>query len=719
MPTEKCQIKATSNILNLLGSELIGSDTLAIFELVKNSYDADADNVTISFNDLNTEKQCIVIEDDGNGMTTNIVRNVWLTIGTNYKKKEAKISPKYKRHSLGNKGVGRLAIHKLAQSVLLETKTQDDLFGTNVEIDWKDLMSSGRYIEELFVDVNVGVQKEFTRGQGTRITLRGLKNKNWTKKNLRDLVRKIELIKDPFDPIDNFNVTVLCNDDKSEWISDINTGEEIIKNCLYRFEFSVSPSTECDFALFDWKYTFTPHKFQELTDNSVKSPENESYLSIDSKKFEDIDETLKEKHYLPSSSLNGIGKISGVFHVYNLQGTLADHVFGTGKRSAIKDFLKENCGIKVFRDKIRVYNYGEPADDWVGLDLIKIKRAGDHFGKKVTIGAISLDLNSSEESLIEKTNREGFTENDTYWMFQEIVRAVFSHFERIASEDKKKIDAIFEGITASKRIGFSDTINELKDKIEKKNLTQEFSPLIQRVEKDYNNMRDVMLSSGMTGLNIGLVFHEVEREMRLLSTDLDADIDKLNVDALKGRIKNLNLLIENFSPILKQNEKRKLTAYKLVERISQINQSRFRYHNILFSSPLLSKENDDFTIDGPGNLLVSSLNNIIDNAIYWVSDCHELKGDSHKSAIYIGTDINSYDGPAIIIADTGNGFKLEPEDMVLPFKTLKEGGMGLGLYFVNLVMESIGGKLIFPDSKDLNIPEVYNGACVALIFSKK
>ena len=46
MEIEKYQIKATSHILNLLGDELIGSDSLAIFELVKNSYDADAENVT-------------------------------------------------------------------------------------------------------------------------------------------------------------------------------------------------------------------------------------------------------------------------------------------------------------------------------------------------------------------------------------------------------------------------------------------------------------------------------------------------------------------------------------------------------------------------------------------------------------------------------------------------------------------------------------------------
>ena len=103
------------------------------------------------------------------------------------------------------------------------------------------------------------------------------------------------------------------------------------------------------------------------------------------------------------------------------------------------------------------------------------------------------------------------------------------------------------------------------------------------------------------------------------------------------------------------------------------------------------------------------MSNIIDNAIYWVSAQHELKGEKHKSSIYIDTDLSSFDGPAIVIADTGNGFQLDPEDLVQPFKTTKEGGMGLGLYFVNLVMDSIGGKLYFPDTKDLDIPTVdYN-----------
>ena len=348
--------------------------------------------------------------------------------------------------------------------------------------------------------------------------------------------------------------------------------------------------------------------------------------------------------------------------------------------------------------------------------MAKVQRAGDHFSKKATIGAVSINLSDSETGLIEKTNREGFSENETFLKFRNIVQAIFSFFERTADDDKQSIEAALADTTKNKRVGLSDTIKELEIKLEEKHLTEELRPLIKKVEQDYNDMKDVMLNSGMTGLNLAIVFHEIEREMKYIGTALNSK--EINVSELKSRIKNLNLLLENFSPILKQKTKSNLLASSLVERVVQINKSRFNYHNINFSSPLLSKETQDFKITGPSNLLLSSLSNIIDNAIYWVSAQHELKGDKHTSAIYITSDTSSFDGPAIIVADTGSGFKLDPEEMVQPFKTTKEGGMGLGLYFVNLVMESIGGKLYFPDYTDLDLPQLYNGACVVIIFPK-
>lgn len=719
MELGKYQIKATSNILNLLGDELIGSDILAIFELVKNSYDADAEEVIISFIDLNTPNQRIVIEDDGCGMTSDIIHNVWLTIGTNYKKREAKISKKYKRFSLGNKGVGRLAVHRLADSLLLETKTSDVINGVKLEINWKNLVSSGDYIDDLFVEVQYGINKPFHKGHGTRITLTGLKSKQWTKMQLRDLVRKIESIKNPLQPIDNFDVKIQCDEDKKQWIEDIKTGSEILSNSLYCFNFLLQPDANgageerTPFARFEWDYSFRPHSFRAMIDNSMKS-DNELYLPINPKVFGN--ESNKEKYHLRNEDLDGIGVIKGQFHVFNQSKKLLDAIYGVGRSGAIKEYIKENCGIKVYRDNIRVYNYGEPSDDWLGLELAKVQRIGDHFSKKVTIGAVSLCLKESNDALIEKTNREGFIENEVFWRFKEIVKAVFSFFERVADSDKQNIEAVLADTTINKRVGMSDTIRDLEEKLEEKKLKEEFSPLLKKVERDYNEMRDVMLNSGMTGLNLALMFHEIEREMKYISSDLDTP--GIDISVLKSRIKNLNLLLENFAPILKQKTKNTLYVSALVNRAAQISKNRFGYHKILFSSPLLSKEAPDFKITGPGNLLLSSLTNVIDNAIYWVSSQHELIGDTHKSAIYIGTDTESFDGPAIIIADTGKGFQMDPEIMVQPFKTTKEGGMGLGLYFVNIVMESIGGKMLFPDSSELNIPQVYNGACVVLVFPK-
>ena len=120
-------------------------------------------------------------------------------------------------------------------------------------------------------------------------------------------------------------------------------------------------------------------------------------------------------------------------------------------------------------------------------------------------------------------------------------------------------------------------------------------------------------------------------------------------------------------------------------------------------------------VKGPSGLILGALSNLIDNAIYWSRE-RRVREEGFKPAIVISSDINNFDGPALVVADNGRGFQMEPDEMILPFRTLKPSGMGIGLYYVSLVMETIGGKLLFPNAKELGLPEAYVGACVALVF---
>jgi hypothetical protein len=608
----------------LLGEELIGSDSLAIFELVKNSYDADAENVTVTFIDLNTENQKIIIEDDGCGMSPKVIENVWLTIGTDFKRgKNRKVSEKYKRVSFGNKGVGRLAVHKLAKEIELETQQSGEMFSNKFKINWTELINSKEFIQELEVEVETVPNLNFDKGQGTRIILSQLTTKRWSKKAFRDLVRKIKNIQNPFKEINNnFNVEIKCNDSHSAWIEDIVEPSDSLENSLYKFKFKVSKSSDDgnEFAQLKWSYVFNPHSSLEIPkNNNIKTQIEKNYLIGDLYKdldgFDSEGKPLYNK-YLRNKDLDNIGTIQGEFFVFNQNSSILEGYF-PGQVSAIKTFIKENKGVRIFRDDIRVYNYGEPYDDWLDLDYTKIQRAGDHFGKKVTIGYIELDLSLSENGLIEKTNREGFIENYTFNKFQLLTKNIFSFFEKTALKDKELIDEYIEGTKPIKKVGFGDTIKELEEVVREKKIEKEIFPIIKKIEKDYNNMRDVMINSGMTGLNLGVAFHEVEREVKYISKDLQSD--RIEVEEIKNRISNLLRILESLSPLLRKNKSTKTSAASLIEIAKKMNQNRFKYHNIIFSSPPLTKESDDFDIKGATNLLIGALGNIIDNSIYWTS----------------------------------------------------------------------------------------------------
>lgn len=693
--------KANSHILSLLGDELIGSDNLAIFELVKNSYDADAKKVRIIFENVNTSEATIIIEDNGNGMSLKVIENSWLEIGTDFKRgKNKKVSKKYKRHSLGEKGVGRLAVHKLATSIKLETKEEGVLFGHTFKINWQELIKKSTYIQDAKVSVSDCQNTNFIDSEhGTRVILSNLRRKIWQKKDFRNLARTINTLISPFDnKKDNFDVELILPEEQQNWVKDIFNIHDIIASAIYHFRFHINKEGQ-----YSWSYKFNPPSLFGLNNNR-KAKFHDSLLLDNNKNL-----TLKKEQ------LEKIGIISGEFHVFNL----SSDVLNTFNQSAtIKKYLKENAGVRIYRDGIRVYNYGEPGNDWMGLDIGRANNPSSKFSNNTILGAFSLELKNSS-GLQEKTNREGFDQNDVYERFEEICFCIVNDFANKAQKDRTSLDFAIKKEKPIKKVGFSESISELKTQIKKRNLEPELGKVVLKVERDYNQMRDVMLNSGIAGLNLSLIFHEIEREVRFLNEDISRGAD---FNIVSEKVRNLIQLLDGFSPLLKQQKRKAEMISNVVSRVINISEIRFKYHNIVFSSPLLSKEGEDFQILASPNLIVSAINNIIDNSIYWtrVKKEKEDENSNYKPRIYISTDTKNFQGnPTLIIGDNGEGFKLSPEDMTTPFITTRPGGMGLGLYYASLVMEISGGKLLFLDPSDYDLPNGIDGAVIGLQFKKE
>src|SRR5260370_34352058 len=127
LQTANLAFKPRARLLLLLGDQLIRDPGIAVFELVKNAFDADSPDVTVTMSDIEdpSRRGKIVVEDSGSGMDFQTVTEVWLEPGTDYRveqKDSGKPTPKYGRTPIAEKGVGRFAAHKLGDHISLTTR---------------------------------------------------------------------------------------------------------------------------------------------------------------------------------------------------------------------------------------------------------------------------------------------------------------------------------------------------------------------------------------------------------------------------------------------------------------------------------------------------------------------------------------------------------------------------------------------------------------------
>lgn len=199
-----------ARVLQLLGDELIGSPRLAVFELVKNAYDADANEVVIRLDLERTNSPTITVRDDGEGMSLEVLRSIWLVPGDEHRRHQREKnqrSPRHHRLPLGEKGVGRFAAHKLGNRITLTTRARDS-DECVVDIDWSVLIDQP-FLDEAPVTILVRAPEVFTGVQtGTCIEVRELRPPEWTRREVRSLCNQITSICSPFERDEGFRAVL-------------------------------------------------------------------------------------------------------------------------------------------------------------------------------------------------------------------------------------------------------------------------------------------------------------------------------------------------------------------------------------------------------------------------------------------------------------------------------------------------------------------------------
>lgn len=139
-PGDRLAFTVDTHLFRELGKLLVGRDSTALIELVKNAYDADATTVILHAEGLGTRHGSIKVTDNGTGMTYDVFRDSFLRIAGRSKTDGRRRSQLYGRRFTGAKGIGRLSAYKLAEVLAVEsTPAGARHSGVSARIDWSAL----------------------------------------------------------------------------------------------------------------------------------------------------------------------------------------------------------------------------------------------------------------------------------------------------------------------------------------------------------------------------------------------------------------------------------------------------------------------------------------------------------------------------------------------------------------------------------------------------
>ncbi|EAJ2871230.1 histidine kinase, partial [Campylobacter upsaliensis] len=425
---KELKIRPEARLIKTIGEDLIKNPYAAVVELIKNSYDADSEIVIVSIELTNEyvydKKQKFLkftIEDDGEGMSLETIKNTWMVPATSYKVNK-QYSSKKKRVVQGKKGIGRYASAILGDFLRITTT---DLNGMTsiIEIDWKQF-DDGKFLDE----INIPYECNRTNlKSGTKIEIYSsievyydeIKQQyqdkiNWNKdqnnllfKELRKLLVPTNKSNETFEIIFlNNGLDKLDIDDKNEKIEPF----PVLDSYEYRIKGKISSN-------------------------------GKGFLFYENKNFENSNEKIELD--LRDTCGNTCGNIEVDLRVFDLDPDVIQNLVNEQKgkeeklgKSEFKALIKEFSGVGIYRNLFRIRPYGDYDFDWLGLNARRVNNPTMSISTNQIAGFVSIE-SENKSNLIEKSDREGLKENENYDNLKNILLQVLSEVEKRRYEFRK------------------------------------------------------------------------------------------------------------------------------------------------------------------------------------------------------------------------------------------------------------------------------------------
>lgn len=667
----------------LIGRDLITDRITALFELVKNCYDANSTSVEIIFENISSinHKSKIIIKDNGCGMTFSDINDKWMVIGTASKRNSLYSEEPFKRRYVGEKGIGRFAVDKLGDKVNIRTKQQGDPQLLDVEINWDqyDAKSNNGQLT-LFTDIEntYTLEDSDIDFHGTTLEISEIRE-IWTTKDIERAFKELTKIVSPFYPLNPpFDIYISSNE-YNEYSKKF-VSVDIIQ--------------------------FSSHN-ASITFDLVTRTQETLYFN-------------KEKGILETKnkSLKNFGGVKMKLYFFN----------EAAKRAYNAKYKNDDTridGIKIYRDGIITTPFAEfeidrdKRRDILGIDKRLWRDIFNKIGTREIIGVVEI-TKSGNPQIIDATNRQDFVENDEYKCLKEFIIEQLDAFTELKKyeREKRKVSTAEELKRARHDVNsFVKAIDEITK--ENPSLTGSLKPLKEqaihvsstvnkgiaeqkKAEKEFLRKENIYLSLMSLQDYAANMSHAVRTSLGRIKDKAEffkiyypepslEDFFKLYSIEIYDDMMTLNKVISYMLSYAGSNIPfEDLDVKKLIE--SLFSDYHLRFENEKIKSIIEIKDN--FIINANKQFFSDIFQNLIDNSVKALAN---KENKMIKCSGYI--ENNQF---LLFFSDNGIGIDNEYKEKVFELyhtSTAEQGGAGLGLYIVKTRIEALKGKVEVIDNE--------------------